>query len=192
MIVLNSAAAFEGNASAVALGMFDGVHIGHQRLIRRAVELAHEIGALSVVCTFDQHPLEVLCPQRAPKRLLSLEENLEKFERLGADCALVAPFTRAFAATEPEAYLQHLVTDMRAKAIVVGENYTFGRAGRGNTEMICALAEELGVRAEVVEPVMDGNRMASSTYVRELLRDGQVAHAARLMAISAENVRINA
>jgi riboflavin kinase/FMN adenylyltransferase len=141
------------------------------------------MNARSVVCTFDRHPLSVLRPDRAPKPLLTLQQNLLKFERLGADYALVKPFTREFADTEPEDYLRQLVERMRVKAIVVGENYTFGAKGRGDADLIRKMAPELGYRALVVAPVMDGSVMASSTYVRALQAVGETAHVHRLMDI---------
>jgi len=183
MKVLRSESEFPGGASVVALGMFDGVHIGHQRLIRRAVALAREIGAASIVCTFDRHPLSVLFPERAPEPLLSLKDNLDKFERLGADFALVKPFTREFASVEPEAYIELLVRQLRAEIVVVGENYTFGRGGRGDAQLIRGLAEKYGYRAEIVEPVMDDGGMVSSTRIRSLLREGRTSLAQKLLDI---------
>ena len=183
MRVLCSEKEFSGTASVVALGMFDGVHIGHQALIRTAVKLAKDIGAQSIVCTFDRHPMAVLCPQRAPEQLLSLEENLRKFERLGADAALVKTFTKEFAAELPEDFLAMLVDELHAKVIVVGENYTFGREGRGNAAIIRQYEKKYGYRAVIVPPVMDGERWASSTYIRELIRNGETEHAERLLKI---------
>ncbi len=184
MIVLGNAAQFPGTVSVAALGMFDGVHVGHQSLIRRAVALAKEMDASSVVCTFDRHPLSLICPERAPKPLRTLQENLKQFERLGADYALVEPFSREFSELSPEDYLRALVKNLRAKALVVGENHTFGRAGRGDAALIRRMADELGYRAVVVPSVMDGERMVSSTYIRELLRDGETEHARRLLEIA--------
>ena len=184
MIVLGNAAQFPGEASVAALGMFDGVHIGHQSLIRRAVALAKEMDASSVVCTFDRHPLSLICPERAPKPLRTLQENLKQFERLGADYALVEPFSREFSELSPEDYLRALVKNLRAKALVMGENHTFGRAGRGDAALIRRMADELGYRAVVVPSVMDGERMVSSTYIRELLRAGETEHARRLLEIA--------
>ena len=183
MKIIYEEKAFLEEASVAALGMFDGVHIGHQELIRNAVTLARSLNARCVVCTFDRHPLSVLKPERAPKPLLTLDQNLIKFERLGADYALVKAFTPEFAATEPEEYLRQLVKNMRVRAIVVGENYTFGAGGRGDAEMVRAMASELGYRALVVAPVMDGSVVASSTYVRALLATGKTAHAHRLLDI---------
>ena len=185
MKIIYDEIAFLEEASVAALGMFDGVHIGHQELIRNAVVLARSLNARCVVCTFDRHPMSVLRPGRAPKPLLTLEQNLLKFERLGADYALVKPFTPEFAATPPEEYIRQLVEKMRVRAIVVGENYTFGAGGKGNADLIRRLAAELGCRALVVAPVMDGGVVASSTYVRALLAAGETAHAHRLLDIPA-------
>ena len=175
---------FTGHRAVVALGMFDGVHIGHQALIRRTVALAGELEAQSVVCTFDRHPLSVLCPERAPRALLPLGENLKKFERLGAEWVLVQAFTPEFGATDPVPFLRGLVRDMRVAAIVAGENYTFGAKGRGDAAMIRGMAEELGYRAEIVPAVMDGDVICSSTRIRQLLARGETEHAQRLLRIS--------
>ena len=183
MIVLHSADEFAGRASVVALGMFDGVHIGHQKLIRTAIELAKQMNAQSIVCTFDRHPLSVLCPERAPEPLLTLEENLQKFEQLGADAVLIQPFSREFASVLPEDYIESLVDDLRAKAIVIGENYTFGREGRGDARMVRQLAAKYGYRAKVVEPVTDSEGLISSTRIRSLLRNGETNRAMQLLNI---------
>lgn len=183
MRIIHTEREFSGAASVVALGMFDGVHIGHQALIRRAVALAGELSAQSVVCTFDRHPLSVLFPERAPVPLLPLEGNLRKFEALGADIALVQPFTAEYGATPPEDFLRALARDMRAAAIVAGENYTFGAGGRGDAALIRSLAPALGYRAEIVPPVMDGDVMCSSTWIRHLLEAGETEHAERLLRI---------
>ena len=183
MIVLQAACEFTGRASVVALGMFDGVHIGHQKLIRTAVELAKQMNAQSIVCTFDCHPLSLLCPERAPEPLLPLEENLRKFEQLGVDAVLVQPFTKKFADMLPEDYLESLVDGLHAKAIVIGENYSFGRQGRGNAEMVRLMAKKYGYRAKIVEPVTDAEGLISSTRIRGLLRDGETQRAHQLLNI---------
>ena len=184
MKIIYDATEFTGHRAVVALGMFDGVHIGHQALIRRTVALASELEAQSVVCTFDRHPLSVLCPERAPRALLPLHENLKKFERLGAEWVLVQAFTPEYGATDPMTFLRGLVSDMRVAAIVVGENYTFGAKGRGNAALIRAMAGPLGYRAEIVAPVMDGDVMCSSTRIRQLLEAGETEHAQSLLKIT--------
>ena len=183
MRIIRDTSEFTGARAVVALGMFDGVHAGHQALIRRAVALAGEMGAQTVVFTFDRHPLSVLCPDRAPAPLLPLEGNLDKFERLGADWALVQAFTPEYGATPPEDFLRDLVKSLRAAAVVAGENYTFGAGGRGDANMIREMAGELGYRAEIVPPVMDGDVMCSSTLIRQLIEAGEQEHADRLLEL---------
>ncbi len=183
MKIIHGPGEFRDAASVVALGMFDGVHIGHQALIRRAEALAKALDAKCVVCTFDRHPLSVLFPERAPAPLLPLEGNLKKFEALGADYALVQAFTPEYGATPPEDFLRALVRDYRVRAIVAGENYTFGAGGRGDAALIRRMAAELGCRGEIVPPVMDGDVMCSSTRIRQLIEKGEKAHAERLMRI---------
>jgi len=183
MNIIRSESGFTGARSVVALGMFDGVHIGHQRLIREAVKLAGEMGAQCVVCTFDRHPMTVIRPENAPEPLLTLEENLAKFASLGADTAFVKTFDRDFAAVEPEDFLKTLVEGLRVCAIVAGENYTFGKKGRGSARMLRDMQSALNYRAVIVPPVMDGDIIASSTYIRALIKNGENAHAERLLAI---------
>ena len=166
---------------AIALGTFDGVHIGHQALIRRAMELARELDAVSVVYTFDRHPLSVLFPERAPRELLTLEEKLDKLEKLGVDGAIVKPFSREFAAMEPVGFLELLARELCVRAVVAGFNYTFGAMGRGNAALIRGEAARLNYRAEIVDAVRDGEDTVSSTLIRALLERGDVARAERLM-----------
>ena len=133
MIVITGEEQYTGGGAVLELGMFDGVHLGHRSLINRAVEMAREMNADAMVCTFDRHPLSVIRPEAAPEALMSLEDRLRIFERLGADWALVKPFTREFADIEAEYFLENLVRLTRAKAIVCGENYSFGRGGMGGS-----------------------------------------------------------
>ncbi len=183
MIILRSEAEFAEKASVVALGMFDGVHAGHQKLIRTAVDLAKQMNAKSVVCTFDRHPMSVLKPEFAPEPLLPLDKNLKKIEKLGADYALVQAFTREFAAILPEDFLEMLADKLYAKAIVIGENYTFGRAGLGSANMVKQLSKKYGYHAKIVEPVRDEEGMISSTRIRRMLKDGKTAQAKQLLDI---------
>ena len=181
MRIFTNEAQYDLGPCAVALGTFDGLHIGHQALIRRAMALAGELGAASVVYTFDRHPLSVLCPERAPRELLSLDEKLNKLERLGVDGVLVKPFSREFAGMDPVAYLEMLVGRMQAKAIVAGFNYSFGALGRGDAALIEGEAARLHYRAEIVEAVRDGEDTVSSTLIRGLMECGEIARAQRLM-----------
>lgn len=181
MRVIYSPEEFSGKRSVLALGNFDGVHIGHAALIRRAVDIAGAQGAESVVCTFDRHPLAVLKPGSEPMALTTLEERLRRFEKLGADWAYVRPFTLALARTPAEEYLRELIRALRAVCVVVGENHRFGRDGGGDAALIRRVCVQMGVRAEIVPPVSVGGETVSSTRIRRLIAQGEREQAARLL-----------
>ena len=181
MQILRDENDYTGPGAVVALGTFDGVHIGHQKLIATAIRLARANGLDAAVCTFDRHPFAVLRPEREPQALLTPAEKLEKLACLGADVALVLPFTREFAAQPAREFLERLVRGLRARALVVGENYTFGYGGAGNSELIRALAPELGYEAVVVEAVTDEGEVVSSTLIRRLMETGDLERVERLL-----------
>ena len=183
MRVFSSEMEYDLGPTVAALGTFDGIHIGHQALIARAMALARELRSVSVVCTFDRHPLSVLCPQRAPVPLMTAEEKLEKLEAMGVDAVILKPFTAEFAAMEPRSYLQMLARQLHLRAVVAGFNYSFGAGGRGDAALIRALARELNYRAEIVNAVKDGEETVSSTLIRALLARGDADRANRLMAL---------
>ena len=181
MRVWHSQAEFDLPASVLALGTFDGLHAGHRALIKRAMELSRELDCACVVCTFDRHPLTVLSPDAAPRQLMRLDEKLAALEAMGVDGVLVETFDAACAATEPEAYLEALVRNMHARALVAGFNHHFGAHGRGDAEMICRGAARFHYRAEILPPVQDGGDVVSSTLIRKLLASGDTGRACRLM-----------
>ena len=183
MRIWTSEAGYDGGPSVVALGMFDGVHIGHQALICRAQEIARELDAACVVCTFDRHPLALLRPERAPKQLLSLEERLEKFERMGVDGVLVRSFDAEYAATDARTFLEMLVRSLQVKGVVAGFNYSFGAGGYGNAELIRAEAMRLGYVCDIVDAVMEEGDTVSSTLIRDLLARGEAERARRLLEL---------
>jgi len=181
MRIITNEREYTGQGVVLALGMFDGVHIGHRALIGRAVEMAKEMGADSMVCTFDRHPRSVLFPDRAPVPLMTQREQLAEFEKLGVDWALVKPFDMKFADVSAEVFITSLVSATCAKGIVCGYNYSFGKGGRGDAAMLEELSCEYGYRLEVLESVKDGGDVVSSTLIRSLLADGNTARADRLM-----------
>ena len=153
----------DAQPSAVALGAFDGIHLGHRAILGTAVAQArlHGLGALA--CTFDPHPLEVLQPERAPVPITTLEERFELIAETGIDTTVVVAFTRAFAAVEPEDFVRRvLVGTLKAQDIVVGFNHRFGRGARGDAVLLERLGGELGFRAHVVAPMtVDGVPVSS-------------------------------
>lgn len=183
MRIWKNEAEFDRNAAVAVLGTFDGVHIGHQALIRRAIDLAREEDAACVVCTFDRHPLSLLRPERTPRPLMSLQEKLEKLEQMGVDGVLLHAFTAEFAAVEPLDYLKSLKQNLHLRGIVAGFNYSFGAQGRGNADLIRSQAQSLAYRAEILPPVQDGGEIVSSTLIRTLLERGEQKRAQQLLSL---------
>src|SRR5689334_9189695 len=137
--------------SVVALGTFDGVHLGHRAILGTALTRAREAGLEAVACTFDPHPMEVLQPERAPRPISPLAERLAVIGETGIDTVVVLPFTRQLAAIEPEAFVKDALLDrLHAREIVVGYNHRFGRGARGDARLLESLADRLGFRAHVV------------------------------------------
>lgn len=172
----------EAPPAAVALGVFDGVHLGHRAILGLAVSHASAAGMQSIACTFDPHPLEVLQPGRAPLPITTLDERLALIEGCGLDLAVVLPFTRELASMEPEAFVKDvLVTRLGARDVVVGFNHRFGRGARGDAAMLRSLGERLGFRTHVAEPLVVDGVAVSSTEIRAALQRGDLAMAGRLL-----------
>lgn len=168
------ALAFEG--SSVTLGNFDGIHVGHQALIRSAVDDAVHLGVRSAVLTFEPHPLQVLVPERAPKMLLTHKDKMQLLQSLGVDCVVIQQFDRSFAAIGAEQFVgKFLVERLRAKKVWVGKDLRFGKGRAGDIEKLRLWGNQLGFDVGVVEPVMVCGERVSSSRIRELIRAGEVA-----------------
>lgn len=162
---------------AVALGMFDGMHIGHQSIVRRAAELAKRANGASAVFTFSNHPLSVLAPDSLPPMIGGNELKIAVFEKMGVDVLFNVPFTREFSRIAPEKFLAMLKNSLAPKFVVTGANYTFGYMGKGNPRMLLRLAEEYGFTAEICPTILRDGRAVSSTRIRELLKNGELHEA---------------
>ena len=166
----------------VAQGTFDGIHLGHQEVIRTAVRRARDLRAQAAALTFDPSPSTVLRPSEAPPEILPLDERLDRIADLGPDVTLVIPFTLEFSRVEAAAFVHDVLAGLlRAREVVVGFNHTFGRGARGTPEMLEALAAPLGVRVHVIPPLTVNGIVVSSSSVREALRRGDVGLAASLL-----------
>ncbi len=168
--------------SIVTIGNFDGVHLAHQQLLRRVVETAPPMGALATAVTFEPHPSRVLAPESAPKLLTSLPHKLRLIEREGIAALLVLPFTEALARLAPEEFVRMvLVERLGAAAIHVGPNFRFGYRRAGDIDLLRRLAAGAGFRVEVVPALTARGQPVSSTRIRQLLSEGHVATACRLL-----------
>jgi len=166
----------------VGLGNFDGVHIGHQKLISEIVVLAKEIDGTPAVFTFHPHPLAVLYPDNCPPFLLSQEAKQKFIARLNVGVLLLVPFDLEFAKLSPEDFIKTvLYGELGASGVVVGYNYTFGHYGRGTPDLLEEQAAKYNYQLRVVPPVMVEGQVVSSSLIRDLLMKGQVAEAAKFL-----------
>ncbi|MBU4367140.1 MAG: bifunctional riboflavin kinase/FMN adenylyltransferase [Verrucomicrobia bacterium] len=166
----------------LAAGFFDGVHRGHQAIIRKMVGAARRERGAAWVMTFDTHPLKVLFPSSAPRLLTSTPHKLRLLKALGVHGCIVIPFTRSLARREPKAFIAMLALAAPAlRQIVVGRNWTFGRQGRGTPAMLKALAPCFGFKVTVIPSVRWHGAVVSSTRIRAAVLAGRLAEAAGML-----------
>jgi riboflavin kinase/FMN adenylyltransferase len=168
--------------TVLTLGVFDGLHLGHQLIIRTVVERAREIGAVPTAITFDPHPRAVLHPESAPPLLQTLDQKVEGFGVLGIEQTIVIRFDEEFSQTRAEDFLGDVVRDrLHAKEVYLGRGFAFGHNREGNIELLRRVSRELGFFADEVSEVQFRNRRVSSSKVRGLLLEGKVNLARRLL-----------
>jgi riboflavin kinase/FMN adenylyltransferase len=175
--------------SAVTIGKFDGVHVGHRAVIAHLERAAQDDGLVSTVVTFDRHPLDVIDPGRVPPALTSIAQRRELLEAVGVDATLLLRFDHDLQSKAPEAFVSEILVDtLHARLVFVGSDFRFGAKGAGDVTLLRELGEQHGFRVELIDDVdlVDdvrpaGERRVSSTWIRELLGDGRVAEAARLL-----------
>ena len=165
----------------VALGMFDGVHIGHASIIRRAVEIAAQIDGTAMVLTFSNHPLSVIAPENTPLAVGNIFLRREIFESLGVQVLIEIPFTKELSRRAPEEFLEMLRERIAPLYVVTGPNYTFGKFGRGNGRMLIREGENYGFKAEICPAVTIGRKTVSSTKIRALIATGDLISANELL-----------
>lgn len=179
---MDGALAFEFEGSVVTLGAFDGVHRGHQALIARAIAAAKAKQLPSIAYTFDPHPAKVLAPKVAPRTLTSVRERVRLLRHYGIDTVIVEPFDTAFASLSADEWVErYLVAHLHPAHVVVGFNFSYGKARGGNPEHLIAAGKKHGFTVEVIEPVVIEGMVVSSTRVREFLLEGNVEGAAILL-----------
>ncbi|HEU0031172.1 MAG TPA: bifunctional riboflavin kinase/FAD synthetase [Kofleriaceae bacterium] len=169
------------SGAAVAIGNFDGVHVGHRALVERTRELAAAHGARSVVLTFDPHPAAVV-GARAPAQLTTIDRRLELLAEAGIDAVCVEPFTKELASRAPHAFIDDVVIfALRARAIVVGYDFSYGHGRAGTTDALRSHGAHAGIEVDVLPAVQVDGVVASSSKIRSLLLAGDVPAAARLL-----------
>jgi len=172
----------DADPAVVALGAFDGIHLGHRAILATAVARGEASGHPVVACTFDRHPMEVLHPERAPLPITTLAERLDLIAKTGVDEVVVLVFTPALAAVEPEDFVKDVVVGrLHAREIVVGFNHTFGRGARGDPALLRSLGDRIDLVIHVVPPLLVDGIPVSSSEIRAALREGDVGRAARCL-----------
>jgi len=168
--------------STVAIGNFDGIHLGHQAILRAAVARARELGAVATALTFDPLPQKVLRPETAPLRVTTNEQRISCFAKIGMDAAVVLPFTLELAKLSPQEFVdQILVRDLGVRTVFVGENFRFGHKQAGNARMLLLMGAERGFEVVIIPHVVHKGEVVSSTILRREIASGDVAHAGRLL-----------
>jgi len=167
----------------VALGNFDGFHLGHQAVVGRAIQRGFHERRPVIVATFDPHPVKFFKPDAPPFRLTSLDQREALFAHAGADAMLVFEFDKALCVTSAEDFVSDILArQIGAAGVVTGDDFTFGRARKGNVETLRVLGEQNGIVAEAVAPVTLGDLRISSGRIREALVAGDTATTTKLMS----------
>jgi riboflavin kinase/FMN adenylyltransferase len=167
---------------AITIGNFDGVHNGHREIMRRVVNIAREHGWKSAVMTFDPHPTKLVAPARAPLLLTTPEQRARIIEELGIDEILILPFTPEIAKLTPEEFVREILAGkLRARAVLVGDNFRFGNRAAGDANTLVELGRRYGFELEITGTIAWRKQIISSSEIRRLIEAGDVARACRML-----------
>jgi len=170
------------HGSVISIGNFDGLHIGHQKIIRAVVDGARIEKAIAAIITFDPHPLKVLRPDAAPPLIMTIGQRVAGFSECGLDASLVMRFDRALADLSAEEFVRSVLVDtVRAKRILVGANFRFGYQQAGNVEVLARLGKENGFAVEIMSAAEIGGKPVSSTEIRRAVAEGKVWEASEML-----------
>ncbi|MBI1823125.1 MAG: bifunctional riboflavin kinase/FAD synthetase [Nitrospirae bacterium] len=166
----------------LGLGNFDGLHIGHQSILKRVVQKAEERNGTAMAFTFDPHPVKVLFPERALELLCTTREKIELIEKCGISTIFCIEFTKEFSFQTPRDFVKtFLVNGLKVREVMVGKNYGFGQGRSGNVDMLQSFGAEFGFHVEIIPPVVLKGQMVSSSLIRNFLLEGKVQEANRLL-----------
>ena len=168
--------------SVVTIGNFDGVHSGHRQIMRRVATIARERGLEATVLTFDPHPARVLAPERAPKLIMTVDQRIRALDAEGIDAVLLLPFSLEFARLTPEEFARRILAEtLRARVVLVGEDFRFGYKQAGDIGTLRSLGEQLGFTVEPVSAINHRGARISSSAIRKLVTEGAVTKACRML-----------
>jgi riboflavin kinase/FMN adenylyltransferase len=168
--------------TVLTLGVFDGLHLGHQLIMQTVVERAHAIGAVPTVITFEPHPRALLHPDSAPPLLQTFDQKIEALGVLGIEQTIVINFDKSFAQIRAEDFLRTVIADrLHAREVYLGRGFAFGHGREGNIELLRTVSQSLGFFADEVPEVCLRGRRVSSSRIRELLQQGKVNFARRML-----------
>lgn len=172
------------DSCVLALGNFDGVHLGHRRLLEHGLEQAVRLGVEFSVLIFEPHPLKVLFPEHDLKLLSTTQERLQCLEEMGVQTVYLIPFTPEMAKTSPEQFVERILLPLGVVHVVVGFNYSFGAQGKGTPELLQSLGDKHGFEVSVIQAQTIGGRVISSSSIREALLQGDIQLASSLLGRS--------
>ncbi|MBI4211890.1 MAG: bifunctional riboflavin kinase/FAD synthetase [Deltaproteobacteria bacterium] len=184
MKIIQGSNAFPKNIASpvVTMGNFDGVHLGHRHLFETANRIAGAVSGISVVYTFDPHPVRLLSPTAAPKLLQTPEQKLAAIEAAGIAMCVIEPFTHAFAASTPETFFEEIIQQrLHAPHVIVGYDFTFGAQRRGTAELLKQLGKAAHIEVTIIEAQFADGMLISSSNIRKQIAAGDMEQAAVLL-----------
>jgi len=168
--------------SVVTIGVFDGIHVGHQLVIKKVIQRARKLKAKAVVLTFDPHPLKTLYPKKSPPRIMSLPHKLRVLEELGVDVCVVVKFNKRFASLRPESFVKKiLVEKLQVLEILVADNFMFGKNKKGRLNTLRGLGKKYNFLVKHLKPKKISERIVSSSLIRSLISKNQLSLARKLL-----------
>ncbi|MCG2712234.1 MAG: adenylyltransferase/cytidyltransferase family protein, partial [Candidatus Omnitrophica bacterium] len=166
----------------VAIGTFDGVHIAHKRIIKKAASIAARLNGVSVVMTFYPHPMRITNPNKSPALLTSIEHRVGLISQLNPDICLIVDFKKSFAGMRPQDFIDKiLLGQLRATQVVIGKNFNFGRNKSGNIKFLKSAAQRGGFKVDAIESVKSAGKVISSSFIRSLIENGRLHAVSKLL-----------
>lgn len=166
---------------SLAIGAFDGIHLGHQKLVKMAIKDSQESGRKSGIVTFNPHPRKIISGRTDSLILLPLEDKIRYFHRLGIDSLFLIDFNESFSKLSPHTFIQRLLEYINIKKVFIGFNFHFGYKGEGNVELLKEIGDDFNFKVEVIPPVKCKDEIISSTIIRSLIKKGKVDLANKML-----------